>query len=108
MSVIPTTEQQDDDNRVNLTMELDEGQQFRVGRVEVLSPDEAKRIQFLSSSGLITGSIFNGSRLQKAFASSDSDGSEAMVRSVVRSINEDDSTIDFKVDLRPCVRVSQK
>lgn len=105
--MVPTT-QMDNGERTDLTVQLDEGQQFRVGRVEVLSPDEAKRMQFVSSSGLISGSIFNGSRLQKAFASSDSDGSEAMVRSVVRSINEGDSTIDFKVDLRPCVSVSQK
>jgi len=106
MAVLPTTEQRDDDNRVNLTIELDEGRQFRVGKVEVLGGDEAKREQFISASGLVTGSVYNSMNLQKAFASGDSDGFEAT--DVVRTIIERNSTVDFKVDLRPCVAMSQK
>jgi outer membrane protein assembly factor BamA len=108
MSVVPTTEWQNGDNRVNLTIELDEGSQFRVGKVEVIAADEAKRRQFVSQAGLITGSIYDSLRLQKAFASGESDGFNTMVESVMQSINEADSTVDFKVDLRPCVAMSQK
>lgn len=97
MSVVPTTEQQDDDNRVNLTVELDEGSQFRVGRVEVLGADEAKRRQITTSPGLVRGSIYDDSRVQKLFGETD----------VVRTIHEADGTIDFKIDLEPCVAKSQ-
>jgi len=76
-------------------------------RVEVLGADEAKSRQFVSQSGLITGSIYDSSRLQKAFVS-ESDGFEAMEDSVMRTINEADSTVDFKVDLRSCASVSHR
>jgi outer membrane protein assembly factor BamA len=108
MSVVPTTEQQKGDNRVNLTIELDEGQQFRVGKVEVLGADDAKWRRFVSVSGLVTGNVYNSLNLLKAFASGESDGFEAMVDSVRQTINDADSTVDFKVDLSPCVTISKK
>jgi len=108
VTTVPTTQLDEDRDKVDLTLEMDEGKQFRVGRVEVLGSDEATRRQFISGSGLITGNIFNPLLLQKAFASSGKDGSESMQGPVVRTINEADSTVDFKVDLAPCVSVSRK
>ncbi len=107
ISIIPTTQIEKGSDRVVLTLEMDEGPQFRVGKVEVLGADEAKSRQFVSQSGLITGSIYDSSRLQKAFVS-ESDGFEAMEDSVMRTINEADSTVDFKVDLRSCASVSHR
>jgi outer membrane protein assembly factor BamA len=107
MSVVPTTQVEEGGESIVLTLEMDEGPQFRVGKVEVLGADEAKSRQFVSQSGLITGSVYDHSRLQKAFVS-ESDGSEAMEDSVLRTIHDAEGTVDFKVDLRPCVAMSQK
>jgi outer membrane protein assembly factor BamA len=108
MSVVPTAQVEKDSDSVDLTLEMDEGQQFRVGKVEVLGANEAKRHQFISQSGLIEGSIYDSSRLQKAFATGESDGFESTEDSVTRTINEADSTVDFRVDLTPCVSISRK
>jgi outer membrane protein assembly factor BamA len=105
--IVPTTQVEKGADQVDLTLELDEGQQFRVGKVEVLSADEARRRQLILESGLITGKVFNASMVQKAFASGTSDGSEAMAEFVNRKINDADGTIDFKIDLEPCVAKSQ-
>ncbi len=108
ISIIPTTQVEEGSDRVVLTLEMDEGPQFRVGKVEVLGADEAKSRQFVSQSGLITGSIYDSSRLQKAFVSSASDGANDMQDSIEQKINEPDRTVDIKVDLRPCASVSQR
>jgi outer membrane protein assembly factor BamA len=58
-SPVPMTEFDDEKDVVNLTINSDEGKQFRVGEIEILGVDNDTKARALSELAIKTGDIFN-------------------------------------------------
>jgi outer membrane protein assembly factor BamA len=96
-SVTPTIALDDKDHSASVTVELDEGEQFHVGKVEALGIDAAfaERLQV----ALPKGEIFHRTALDTALKSVLPDAPANRVR-----LNEHkrEATVDITIDLRPC------
>jgi outer membrane protein assembly factor BamA len=70
MSAVPTTQTDEKTARITLTLEIEEGKQFRIGNIKVLGQDPSTSRQRLESSGLISGNIFDPTRLDEFYRDS--------------------------------------
>jgi outer membrane protein assembly factor BamA len=95
--VTPTIALDDRDHSASVTVELDEGEQFHIGKVEALGIDAAlaERLQV----ALSKGEIFHPAEVDAALESVLPD---APANCVGLYQNERDATVDITIDLRPC------
>jgi len=96
----PVTEVNDATQRISLLMELDEGKQFRVGKVEVfgLPPTKAAML----TSALQAGEVFNRSVVDEFVEANMAALPEGASRHVLGiQGDEKEGTVDIVVDFRP-------
>ncbi len=97
----PQTEIHDDSRTISLIIILDQQKQYRVGKVEVWGPDQAK--EKILKSQWESGAIFNHEKLEtfykenKALLPADASREDAQV---LRNVRE--GTVDLKFDFRVC------
>jgi outer membrane protein assembly factor BamA len=96
-SMTPTVALDDKDHSASVTVELDEGEQFRVGKVESLGIDSALAESLQVA--LPTGEIFNPAAVDAALKSVRPD---APISRVSLHKNARALTVDITVDLRSC------
>ena len=96
-SVTPTIALDDKDHSASVTVELDEGEQFHVGRVEGLGIHAAlaERLQVRVAQGRNLHPI----ALDTALKSVIPDASAERVRLIT---HKREATVDITIDLRPC------
>ena len=96
-SVTPTIAHDDKDHSASVTLELDKGEQFHVGKVETLGIDAAfaEKLQV----ALPKGEIFHPAAVDAALKSVLP--ASAADRVDLRK-NEREATVDITIDLRPC------
>ena len=97
IAATPVTEVNDATQRISLLMELHEGKQFRVGKVEVfgLAPSEAAML----TSALQPGDVFNRSVVDEFVEAATLP--EGASRHVLVHGDEKEGTVDIVVDFRP-------
>jgi outer membrane protein insertion porin family len=64
-TALPTFTIDEDMGRITMLIELDEGKQFRYGKVEVTGMDPLVAAKFLQSTGLVSGNVFSFSHLEE-------------------------------------------
>jgi outer membrane protein assembly factor BamA len=92
-SVTPTIALGDRDNSASVTVELDEGEQFHVGKVEALGIDAAlaERLQV----AVPKGEVFHPTALKSVLP-------EAAANRVRLDKRKREAIVDITIDLRPC------
>jgi outer membrane protein insertion porin family len=96
----PVTEVDDANQRISLLMELDEGKQFRVGKVEVFGLELGKAATLASA--LQTGDVFNRSLVDDFVEANMSALPEGASRQVLDiQGDEKEGRVDIVVDFRP-------
>jgi hypothetical protein len=95
--VTPTIAHDDKDHSASVTLELDKGEQFHVGKVETLGVDAAlaERLQVALPKGEIFHPAAVDAALESVLPASAAD------RVDLRK-NEREATVDITIDLRPC------
>ena len=96
-SVTPTIALNDKDHSASVMVELDEGEQFHVGKVEALGVDAALAEKLRVA--LPRGEIFHPTAVDAALKSAIPD---APANRVSLYENERDAAVDITIDLRPC------
>jgi outer membrane protein assembly factor BamA len=95
---------------VSLTIEVEEGPQFRFGQVKVLGLDPALAQKLLHESGLDTGSIFDVSRVHEFFQRNrlilPKDASE--IENTRRLLDQREGVVDITMDFRGCPLVAEE
>jgi outer membrane protein assembly factor BamA len=95
----PVTEVDDATQRISLLMELDEGKQFRVGKVEVFGLEASKAAMLTSA--LHTGDVFNRSLVDDFVEANMSALPEGASRHVLDTDSDErQGTVDIVVDFR--------
>ncbi len=95
----PVTEVDDATQRISLLMELDEGKQFRVGKVEVFGLEASKAAMLTSA--LQTGDVFNRSLVDDFVEANMSALPEGASRHVLDTYSDErQGTVDIVVDFR--------
>jgi len=98
--VLPKFKTDEANGLISAILEVHEGQQFHVGKVDVRGADPGIS-QSLAQSGLTSGSVFDASRLEEFLVRNKPifpKGEEA----VQRHINEEENTIDLTFDVPDC------
>jgi outer membrane protein assembly factor BamA len=96
----PVTEVNDATQRISLLMELDEGKQFRVGKVEVFGLPPTKAVMLTSA--LQPGDVFNRSVVDEFVEANMAALPEGASRHVLGiQGDEKEGTVDIVVDFRP-------
>jgi outer membrane protein assembly factor BamA len=67
MTAVPSTEIDEKTGRITLTLEIEEGKQFRIGHIRVLGLDPSLSRKLLESSELVSGKIFDATRLDEFY-----------------------------------------
>lgn len=105
MTAVPSTQIDEKTGRITLVVEIDEGKQFRIGRVEIVGYDRPSVRAFLTSLGIAPGEIFDGSRFDEFEQQVPSAAlpDEFRLGAAVRTVNENRGTIDLtlRVDFCP-------
>jgi outer membrane protein assembly factor BamA len=97
----PHTEIDEDTGTISLIIILDQQKQYRVGKVEVWGPDDAK--EKLLQSQWETGGIFDREKLETFFQENKSLlPSDASREDVVVLRNAKEGTVDLTFDFRVC------
>jgi outer membrane protein assembly factor BamA len=102
-TIVPSTQIDEESGRITLLVELDEGKQFRLGRVEVTGLDSEKLRKLLQDSGVVPGNVFDAVRYED-FARQ----SQEILRDfraeddVERRIHEESGTVDLTFHVRGC------
>jgi outer membrane protein assembly factor BamA len=65
MTVVPTMLTDEKTDRITLTLEIEEGKQFRIGNIEVLGLDPSASRQLLQNYGVIRGNVFDARRISE-------------------------------------------
>lgn len=95
---------------VSLTIEVDEGSQFRIGQAKVLGLDPVLAQKLLHESGLDTGSIFDVSRVHEFFQRNQlvlpKDTSE--VENTRWLLDQKKAVVDLTLDFRGCPLVAEE
>jgi outer membrane protein assembly factor BamA len=95
----PVTEVDDATQRISLLMELDEGKQFRVGKVEVFGLEASKAAMLTSA--LQAGDVFNRSLVDDFVEANMSALPEGASRNVLGTYSDEkQGTVDIVVDFR--------
>jgi outer membrane protein assembly factor BamA len=95
---VPTFNIDETNDRITIVVELDEGKQFHVGKVQVLGGDSQLAQKLIKDSGLTSGSVFDASlldnlKLSKSFRPEDD---------VERVLDERQGTVDLTIHLGDC------
>lgn len=107
-AVVPDTRIAEDQKLAYLTLDVDEGKQFRIGKVEIraLAPRPSQRL--IQESGLVTGNVFDDDWLE-TFLEHNKSTLPAQTRACLdteRRINERESTVDLILDFRYCPAIA--
>jgi outer membrane protein assembly factor BamA len=97
-AAIPTFNINETNDSISLIVELDEGKQFHIDRVQVLGTDPQTAQALINRSGLTPGSVFDFSRLEDLKLSTNFKPE----RDIRRTLDEKRGTIDLTIDLRDC------
>jgi outer membrane protein assembly factor BamA len=107
---VPATQIDETHALITLLVEVEEGKQFRIGKVEVLGLDPVLSEKLLRESGLEPGKIFDASLLDKFFERnklilpSDAKPKE----NARRVLDESHGTVDITMDFRVCPQAAQR
>jgi len=103
-SAVPATQNDPTPGLLNLTFELAEGPQFRVGNFEILGIKEADAQKLIAESGLRPGNIFNALLVQRFFDTNKSAlPSDANADEDTEYRRHDgEGTVDVILDFRRC------
>lgn len=97
--VVPSFEIDEVSNRISVLLDLDQGKQFRIGKVQILGADPETAQALITSSGLKSGSVFDPSHLEHLKGLKDFKPEN----DIRRVIDEQRGTVDLIVDLRKCM-----
>jgi outer membrane protein assembly factor BamA len=105
MSVVPSFNVDETSDRITLDIEIEEGKQFHIGKVDVQGLAPGISTQLFEGSGLVPGNIFNTSRLDEFVKRNQSilfygDRTEDDVE---RRLDVDSSTVDLSFRFRDCL-----
>jgi len=97
VAVVPRTQPDKTTDRVQVTLEIDEGKQFRFGHIKLLGLDPRIARPLLESSGLVSGNIFDPTRLDAFYRTIPAALPEGLAVEdyVERRIDEEKSTVDL-------------
>ena len=102
---VPDTQFDDENRLITLDIDLDEGKQFRVGRVNVLGLDESARQEVLNALPIKPGQIYNSRLWEAALLKNASmlPDCECPDREQLREDNKS-GVVTLTLDFRPCSR----
>lgn len=100
---VPSTKIDEASGRIALLVEIDEGNQFRIGKVELTGMDSEVLRKLLQDAGLVPGRVLNASSFalfarQSQWILNDFKAEE----DVERRIHEDSNTVDLVFHIRRC------
>ena len=100
---VPDTKFDDENRLISLVMDLDEGKQFRVARVNVLGLEESVRDEFVQSLPIKPGQIYSSSLWEESLLKSASPIPDCDCPTHER-VREDTKSgaVTLTLDLRPC------
>lgn len=103
MSVVPTFELDEKNNRVALNLEIEEGRQYRIGNIKLRGLDPLISGPLLQSFGLVGGNVFNATRLDDFYRAIPGVLPEAFSAEdlVERRLDDKNGTIDLLMSV-PC------
>jgi outer membrane protein assembly factor BamA len=102
-AAVPSMEIDDLSGRITLLVELDEGKQFHLGRVEVTGLDSEVLRKLLQDSGLVPGSVFDAVRYEDFARQSQETLRDFRAEDdVERRIHEESGTLDLTFHVRGC------
>lgn len=101
--VVPGTQPDETTNRVQVTLEIDEGKQFRIGHIKLLGLDPLVARPLLEGSGLVSHNIFDPTRLDAFYRAIPVALPEGLAVEdyIKRRIVEEKSTVDLILRV-PC------
>jgi outer membrane protein insertion porin family len=100
---VPSTQIDEDNGRITLFLEIDEGKQFRVGKLDVTGMESEALRRALVQAELVPGKVFNASSLELFARQSEGIVSDFKPEDdVERRIHEDSNTIDLIIHVRSC------
>jgi outer membrane protein insertion porin family len=97
-AAVPTFNIDETNDRITLVVDLDEGMQFRVGKVQVLGGDPLHAQELIKNSGLTPGAVFDASRLDELKLSKNFRPGD----DVERVLDEKQGTVDLTITLPDC------
>jgi outer membrane protein assembly factor BamA len=102
VAVIPSFVIEKDKQVVLLAIDVVEGRQFRVGKVEILGLNPQVAQKAIDASGLQPGTIFNPRLVKHFFATNSSilPADATVSRNVKYSLDENDGTVQIRMDFR--------
>lgn len=100
---VPDTAFDEESRSMSLTIDIDEGKQFRVGAIKVLGLEDSAREQLLQSLPIKGGQIFSSQVWEKTVAVQPSlfPQCECDAREAER-LDEKSGLVTFTLDFRPC------
>jgi hypothetical protein len=104
-SSVPSFQFDETNDRIILDMEIEEGKQFHIGKINVQGLDPGMSRQLFEGSGLTPGNVFSTSRLEEFVKRNQSilfygDRTEDDVE---RRLDEDSSTVDLSFRFNDCL-----
>lgn len=102
--VVPTTQNETSASLLNLTLDIEEGPQFRVGRFEILGMEQADAQKLIAESGLRPGKIFNPMLVERFFEANKSvlPGDAKADDDTEFQWHVNEGTVDLIMDFRSC------
>ncbi len=102
-TTVPNPKIDEASDRITLLSEIEEGRQYRIGKVEVTGIDSETLRKLLQSSEIVTGNVFDLLRFEDFAKQSQSILSDFRAEDdVERRINEESSTVDLVFHVRGC------
>jgi outer membrane protein assembly factor BamA len=92
-AAVPSFNIDETNERITLVVDLDEGKQFHIGKVQVLGGNPQHAQELIKNLGLTPGNVFDASLLDKNFRPEDD---------VDRVLDEKQGTVDLTIHLDDC------
>jgi len=109
MAPIPKFDIDDYHGTLTLTVDLDEGKQFRLGQITVHGMDPALAEKLLHESGVQAGAFFDFSLVRRFFERNRDilPGDAEPFRDTVRLLDEMNGTVDLTIDVFRCSQLNE-
>ena len=104
MSVVPTFELDEKNNRITLNLEIEEGKQYRIGEVKVVGYDPPALHLLLMKFEIVPSVVFDTSQLSGLNDDIQTllPGRFKLEEDLDRPIHEDRGTVDLIFNIKPC------
>jgi outer membrane protein assembly factor BamA len=97
LAVVPTFNIDETNDRITIVVELDEGKQFHVGKVQVLGGEPQLAQALINDPNLTTGTVFDASVFDNLMLSK-----KLKPEHVERVLDEQSGAVNLTIDLRGC------